>query len=528
VPAAFTPQRFGSYTLTARLGRGGMAEVFRARREGAAGFERTVVIKKIIGGHDADPQFIEMFINEAKIAARLTHPNIVQVYELGEQEGEFFIAMEYVKGKDLLRVMRALAQQVPGQPAMPPLHAAHVAREVCRGLSHAHEHHDEVGATRAIVHRDISPQNIMLSYDGQVKLVDFGIAKALDTMKEETRTGALKGKYAYMAPEQLRTPAPPPTPQSDIFSTGIVLYETLTGRRLFKGETDMETLDRVQRMHVPAPSRLNSVVAPELDAIVLRALDRDSERRYARAALMARDLDTFLQTQRFSVENMVELMDRLFPHHTRDEVTDSFLGSSYEGSSGRQAELGTPTGASRSTSLRGPMPPAPVGHGRAWWIGALAMTALAVVAAALSPLWRRHPVSAPVEKPAPPTVVATPPVAAPIAPPAARAVPAPAEVRLSSEPPGAQVWQGPKLLGVAPVTVRLPDARPVRVTLVRSGFDDLDYTVSSGDGPSLTLRLTRHRGAHRASSAPARAPRVTTPDEPAPQPRAPKIAPIDD
>src|SRR4051812_11023911 len=233
-----------------------MADVFRARREGAAGFERTPVTKKIISGHDADPSFIEMFINEAKVAARLTHPNIVQVYELGEHEGEFFIAMEYVKGKDLLRVMRELAKQSPSAPAMPALHAAHVAREICRGLAHAHEHHDEAGAAKPIIHRDISPQNIMLSYDGQVKLVDFGIAKALDSMKEETRTGALKGKYAYMAPEQLLTPPPLPTPMSDIFSTGIVLHETLTGKRLFKGSTDMETLERVQRLQVPPPSQL--------------------------------------------------------------------------------------------------------------------------------------------------------------------------------------------------------------------------------------------------------------------------------
>src|SRR4051794_23490322 len=295
-----------------------MADVYRARREGAAGFERTVVVKKILGSHNEDPTFVDMFINEAKIAARLTHPNIVQVYELGEQDNEFFIVMEYVKGKDLLRLLRTLAQSHPEAPAVPPLVAAYITRETARGLGHAHEHTDENGVVRPIVHRDVSPQNIMLSYDGQVKIVDFGIAKALDSMKEETRTGALKGKYAYMAPEQLLTPPPLPTPMSDIFSTGIVLHETLTGRRLFKGQTDMETLERVRRITVPPPSQLNPAVPQELDAIALRALERDGDKRYARAALMARDVDTFLHAQRFSVEDMVELMDRLFPAHTRD------------------------------------------------------------------------------------------------------------------------------------------------------------------------------------------------------------------
>ncbi|MGZ3405809.1 MAG: serine/threonine-protein kinase, partial [Polyangia bacterium] len=285
---AFSPLRFGQYTLTARLGRGGMADVYRARREGAAGFERTVVVKKILGSHNEDPQFVDMFINEAKIAARLTHPNIVQVYELGEQDGEFFIVMEYVKGKDLLRLLRTLAQSKPEGPAVPPLVAAYIARETARGLGHAHEHTDESGGAKPIVHRDVSPQNIMLSYDGQVKLVDFGIAKALDTMKEETRTGALKGKFAYMAPEQVGGHSP--GPQSDIFAAGVVLHEMLTGRRLFKGTSDYETLQKVQNMPVPPPSTVSATVSPELDAIVLQALERDRKVRYSRAAHMARDL----------------------------------------------------------------------------------------------------------------------------------------------------------------------------------------------------------------------------------------------
>ncbi len=165
---------------------------------------------------------------------------------------------------------------------MPPLVAAYIAREAARGLGHAHEHTDENNAQKPIVHRDVSPQNIMLSYDGQVKLVDFGIAKALDTKKEETRTGALKGKFAYMAPEQVGGHSP--GPQSDIFAIGVVLHEMLTGRRLFKGASDYETLQKVQNMPVPPPSTVSATVSPELDAIVLQALERDRKLRYARAA----------------------------------------------------------------------------------------------------------------------------------------------------------------------------------------------------------------------------------------------------
>ena len=182
VPSAFSPHRFGQYTLTARLGRGGMADVYRARREGAAGFERTVVVKKILSSHNEDPQFVDMFINEAKIAARLTHPNIVQVYELGEQDGEFFIVMEYVKGKDLLRLLRTLAQtQAGGAGGAAARRRVHRARDGARPRRTRTSTPTRTARSKPIVHRDVSPQNIMLSYDGQVKLVDFGIAKALDT-----------------------------------------------------------------------------------------------------------------------------------------------------------------------------------------------------------------------------------------------------------------------------------------------------------------------------------------------------------
>jgi serine/threonine-protein kinase len=316
----FEPRRFGSYILTAHLGRGGMADVYRAQRTGAAGFERTVVIKQILTPYNDDPKFVEMFVNEAKIAARLTHPNIAQVFELGEVDGEYFMALEYVRGRDLLHVLRWLSKNDGGERALPPEVAAYVAREVCRGLGHAHDHTDEDGTPRPIIHRDVSPQNIMVGYDGQVKLVDFGIAKAMRSAREETRTGALKGKIAYMAPEQIENDSP--GPDSDVFSAGVVLYEMLIGRRLFKGDNDYETLKRVQTMAIPAPSRVQPSVPPELDRIVLHALERDRLERYRRASAMARELDEYLQAIRFSVEHMAEYLKETFPPEAREEIPD--------------------------------------------------------------------------------------------------------------------------------------------------------------------------------------------------------------
>jgi serine/threonine-protein kinase len=319
VVPAFQPQRFGNYVLTAHLGRGGMADVFRAQHVGAAGFERTCVVKRILRPYNDDRDFVEMFINEAKIAAQLSHPNIAQVYELGEVDGEYFMAMEYVKGMDLLHLLRYFAKERPDERWLPPDVAAYITRELCRALAHAHDRTDEREQPQPIVHRDVSPQNVMLSFDGQVKVIDFGIAKAM-AVREETRSGTLKGKIAYMSPEQVR--GDNPSAQSDIFAAGVVLYEMLIGRRLFKGENDFDTLQRVQNLVVPPPSRSASWIPPELDAVVMRALERDRQQRYPRAALMARDLDEWLQA-RFSIEHMAEYMNATIPPEARAKMVES-------------------------------------------------------------------------------------------------------------------------------------------------------------------------------------------------------------
>jgi len=302
------PIQFGKYTLFERIGRGGMADVYKGRVQGPQGFERTFVVKRILPHLSDDATFIKMFVEEAKLSARLAHPNIVQIFELGAVEGEYFISMEYIRGRDLSETMRAIWKTMG--PPRPEL-VAYIGREACRALSYAHSLADERGRPLGMIHRDVSPSNIMMSYEGAVKLLDFGIAKALGEAPETTKSGTMKGKYAYMAPEQ--TEGDDVDHRIDIFSCGIVLHEVLTGRRLFKGQNDVLTIERVRRCEVPPPSQQNPMVPPELDAIILRALARDRDQRWATAADMADALDDVVHAARFQPTHLAQLLHDLFP-----------------------------------------------------------------------------------------------------------------------------------------------------------------------------------------------------------------------
>ncbi|HEX3906286.1 MAG TPA: serine/threonine-protein kinase [Polyangia bacterium] len=302
------PIQFGKYTLFELIGRGGMAEVYKGRIQGPGGFERTFVVKRILPHLSDDTTFIKMFVEEAKLSARLAHPNIVHIFELGAVEGEYFISMEYIRGHDLSETMRAIWKTMgPPRPEM----VAYIGREACRGLSYAHGLTDDQGKLLGMVHRDVSPSNVMLSYEGAVKLLDFGIAKALGDAPEITKSGTMKGKYAYMAPEQ--TEGDHVDNRSDIFACGIVLHEVLTGRRLFKGNNDVQTIERVRRCEVPPPSLQNPAVPPELDAIILKALQRNPANRWADAADMANALDDIVHESRFQPDHLAQLLYDLFP-----------------------------------------------------------------------------------------------------------------------------------------------------------------------------------------------------------------------
>jgi serine/threonine protein kinase len=290
-----------------------MADVFKARIQGPAGFERTFVVKRILPHLSGDPAFTKMFIDEAKIAAKLNHPNIVQVFELGAVDDEYFMSMEYVRGRDLAETMRTLWARVG--PPRPEL-VAYVGREMCRALAYAHEFTSDDGHVLGMIHRDVSPSNVMLSFDGAVKILDFGIAKALggDTADDNTKSGTLKGKFAYMAPEQ--TVSNDIDRRIDIFATGIVLHEILTGRRLFKGENDMQTIERVRRCEVPLPSLFNPLCPPQLDRIVLQALARNRDERYQSASEMADALDDVVYASRFQATHLAQTMRSLFSGET--------------------------------------------------------------------------------------------------------------------------------------------------------------------------------------------------------------------
>ena len=287
--AAGGPDRFGQYEILERIGAGGMAELYKARRSGVEGFEKIVAIKKILP-HLADNEgFITMFADEAKLAAQLNHPNIVHIYDLGKIEGGgYFIAMEHVEGRDLRAILDSARELSTPLPV--PL-AVYIASKIASALDYAHRRRDGDGRDLHIVHRDVSPQNILISFEGDIKLCDFGIAKAASKVSQ-TESGALKGKIQYMSPEQAW--GKPIDKRSDLFSLGAVLYELLTEQRLFRGDSDLHVLEKVREAVASPPSAVNADVPKALDAIVLKALAREPEDRYANASDLLRDLEQVL------------------------------------------------------------------------------------------------------------------------------------------------------------------------------------------------------------------------------------------
>ena len=258
------PIPFGKYLLLDRINIGGMAEVWRGKAFGAGGFERLVAIKRILPNIAEDEEFTAMFIDEAKISVQLAHANIAQTYDLGQISGTYYIAMEYVAGKDLRAVFDRARKRKETLPL--PL-VCHVMSKVCEGLDHAHRKKDGSGRDLNIVHRDVSPQNLLLSYDGEVKVIDFGIAKAAGRANK-TQAGILKGKFGYMSPEQIL--GRPLDCRTDVFALGVCLHELLCGQRLFTGESDYSVLEKVRNVDIRRPSELNREIPPELEAIVLR------------------------------------------------------------------------------------------------------------------------------------------------------------------------------------------------------------------------------------------------------------------
>ena len=285
-----------------------MAEVFKAKSYGVEGFEKVIAIKRILPSMGEDRDFIKMFIDEAKIAGQLSHANICQIFELGKISGSHFIAMEYIWGKDLLQIQNRCKRL--GRVVPVPM-ACYVIAKACEGLHYSHKRRDPLGKPLEIVHRDCSPQNILVSYEGEVKVIDFGIARAA-SRSSRTQAGVLKGKFGYMSPEQVR--GLPLDSRSDIFSLGTVLYESLTGERLFVGESDFSTLERVRNADVTPPSELNKQIPEAVERIVLKALTRDREKRYQWCSEMQADLQSYLtgQEEVFASKGLGEAVREMF------------------------------------------------------------------------------------------------------------------------------------------------------------------------------------------------------------------------
>jgi serine/threonine protein kinase len=347
------PIPFGKYYLLERINVGGMAEVFRAKAYGVEGFERLLAVKRILPNIAEDQEFITMFIDEAKIAVQLNHANIAQIFDLGVVDGSYFIAMEHIHGRDLRAIFERCRQK--NEP-MPIAQACFIAMKNCEGLDYAHNKRDQGGREMALVHRDVSPQNIIVSFEGEVKLIDFGIAKAAGKMGK-TQAGILKGKFGYMSPEQVR--GLPIDRRSDIFSTGIVLYELLTNERLFVGESDFSTLEKVRNVEILPPSTYNRKIPEELERIVLKALAKDVEDRYQNAIDLHDELQAFVYTagEFYSRKDLAGWMKKTFGREIEEETAklESYRQLKAPASAEPPPTVGrTPTGPRPPTSAAGP------------------------------------------------------------------------------------------------------------------------------------------------------------------------------
>ena len=287
--------KLGNNELVLRVGRGGMATVWVARERVSGKVERLVAVKAMLLELADDPEFVKMFRDEVRLVRSIRHPNVVEVHDVGEEAGVMWMSMEWVEGESLHTVIAEAGKR----RAIPPEMAVRIIADVSAGLHAAHELRDERGQLQGVVHRDISPHNILIGTNGAIKLVDFGVAKAVGRASEATRVGQLKGKFGYMSPEQAR--GQPVDRRSDVFSLGIVLFELTTGRRLFRGETDLQTLELVTTGQLPPPTAIDPAYPPELERIVLTALERDPSKRYATAADLERDLRGFLKSKRMVV-----------------------------------------------------------------------------------------------------------------------------------------------------------------------------------------------------------------------------------
>jgi serine/threonine protein kinase len=314
-PPHGTRKEFGKYRLIAHLATGGMADIYLATQTSLAGFEKLIVIKRILANLSREARFVEMFLDEARIAATLNHPNVVHIFDLGRIQGQYFIAMEYLPGESLSTLIRACRKR---KIRIPPELAAGMISQAAEGLHHAHTMTGRDSKPLGIVHRDVSPQNVFVLYDGGVKVVDFGIAKAA-LRSTKTQTGTLKGKYAYMSPEQIL--GQELDARSDVFSLGVVLWECLARRKLFNQENDLKLLQAVTEKDAPSPCSVDPEVPELLAEIARKALARNRDERYPSAAEFSSALRRYLKATAADWDNVAigRFMQDLFSDRLKEK-----------------------------------------------------------------------------------------------------------------------------------------------------------------------------------------------------------------
>jgi eukaryotic-like serine/threonine-protein kinase len=489
---------FGHYELLQPLATGGMGQLYLARNR-AEGFQKLVVVKMLLAHLSRDQGFMAMFLDEARIAAQLNHPHICQIFELGEHGGTHYLAMEYVPGVDLRSLQQHLSER---SLRLPPVLACRVISDAASALHYAHELTDDSGRPLGLIHRDVSPSNVLVSFEGAVKLIDFGIAKATGRATD-TASGQLKGKFAYMSPEQAE--GDPLDPRSDVYALGLVLHELLTGHRVLQRDSDLGTLKAAREATIAPPSTLNSACPADLDPVVMRALARRPEDRYATASQFALALEDWIlrSQQPASPAHLAAFLRTAYPDYKeRSRVRgESTPVSGLDGTLVRTptGESPKPSGFTRTfltperSSVHPPVtpaqgatpPPAPqLSFSRLLKLAVFPMFGLVLAAI----LFFFRP---------------TPPHTATPAIPASPSAPTLHTLRITSEPSGVEVLVGGVSSGKTPLELSFEHGKQVELTLQGAGLEPVRYLHQVLGAADLPFKLQRKKATLTLITRPA-------------------------